>query len=187
MRFPIIFLLLLCLTATAADAAPPRPRPYSGSGILAVAPAASGAREPLPLYQEPGLLRLAEVDAAALPRLGGSDAEPLIAVSARRGLWTRIAYDDAGREGWLEAPRSWRYLPWEEFLPGRVLRILPGMKKGFYEVMEEPAGKGAPLESVVRDQEVRVLQVEGDWVLLEAPSGWFRWRDADGRLTVSLQ
>lgn len=187
MRPPVSFLLFLSLIATAADAAPPAPRPFSGSGIVAAAPEAAGAGGPLLLYQEPGILRLAELQAAKLPRLAGSEQNPLIAVAARKGRWTRVAYDDAGREAWLEAPRSWRYLPWEEFLPGRALRILPGMKKGFYAVMEEPSEKGNPAGTLVREQEVRVLRVEGDWARLEVPSGWFRWRDPDGRLTVSLQ
>ena len=185
MRPLFLFLLLLSLVVPAAAAAPPRPRPFSGSGvILAAAPESAGAGTLL-LYQEPGLLRLAELEAGKLPRLAGSDNDPLLAVTARKGRWTRIAYDDAGREGWLEAPRSWHYLPWEEFLPGRSVRILPGMKKGFYAVVGEPSEKGAPAGTVLRDQEVRVLRVEGEWARLEAPSGWFRWRDADGRLTVS--
>jgi hypothetical protein len=38
-----------------------------------------------------------------------------------------------------------------------------------------------------RDQTVRIRSVEGDWVRIEAPGGWFRWRDGDGRLTLSVQ
>lgn len=187
MRPLLVFTLLFMLFMPgAAESAPPRPRPYSGIGILAVARDTAGANGPLVLYREPALLRLAEVEAARLPRLAGSDDAPLLAVSARRGRWTRIAYDDAGREGWIEAPRSWQYLPWEEFLPGRTLRILPGMKKEFYQLSDEPRQDGAPAGTVVRDQEVRVLRVEGEWVLLEAPPGWFRWRDPDGRLTIAL-
>lgn len=187
MRPLLVFTLLVMLFIPgAAESAPPRPRPYSGIGILLVANDAPGAGGALALYQEPGLLRLVEVEAARLPRLSRTDANPLLAVGARRGRWTRIAYDDAGREGWIETPRSWQYLPWEEFLPGRTLRILPGMKKEFYQLSDEPRQDSAPAGTVVRDQEVRVLRLEGEWVLLETPPGWFRWRDPDGRLTIAL-
>lgn len=132
-------------------------------------------------------MRVAEFEAASLPRLAGNSVEPLLAVSARRGRWTRIAYDDAGREGWIEQARSWDYLTWQEFLPGRQLRILPGMKKVLYAVRHEPREEATENGTVTRDQAVRLLQVEGDWARLQAPSGWFRWRDGDGRLTVSLE
>lgn len=175
------------LGAASAQAAPPRPRPYSGCGVLALVPEPGEGRGTLPVYQEPGLFRMAELAPSALPRLSGNDREPLLAVSARRGGWTRLAYDDAGREGWVEQARAWRYLSWPEFLPGRSLRVLPGLKKGLYLLRSEPREGAAEAGGVARDQEVRVLQVDGDWVRLQAPAGWFRWRDADGRLTVSLQ
>lgn len=179
-----VFLAYLALSVAAAQAAAPL-RPYGGCGVLTTAP--SGEKSSVVLYREPGVARLAEVDAAALPRLQGSAAEPLLAVSARKGEWTRVGYDDAGREGWLKQPRSWRYRPWQEFLPGRTVRVLPGMKKPLYGLKSAPGDKGREIGSVSRDETVRVLRLEEDWALLEAPSGWFRWRDGDGRLTISLQ
>jgi hypothetical protein len=186
---PLLLLipLLLVLNVAALGAAPPRPRPYSGCGVLALTGEPWAAKVPLVLYQEPGVLRVAELERGALPRLAGSEAEPLVAVSARKGEWTRLAYDDAGREGWLREPRAWRYLPWQEFLPGRRVRILPGMKKGFYALRSEPREAAPETAALSRDQEVRLLRVQGDWASLEAPAGWFRWRDPDGRLTISLQ
>lgn len=182
-----ITLLLLIFCTSAALAAPPRPRPYSGCGVLMLKPDPTTEKSRIVLYQEPGLLRVAELEPSLLPRLAGSPVEPLLAVSARRGGWTRIAYDDAGREGWIEQPRAWEYLTWQEFLPGRLLRILPGMKKALYAVRSEPREEATENGTVTRDQAVRLLQVEGDWARLQAPSGWFRWRDGDGRLTVSLE
>ena len=180
-----MLLALLAPGGGPAQAAPPPPRPYSGCGVLLL-PSSSGA-EPVPVvvYAEPGVQRVAELDLAALPRLEGDRQEPRVAVRATRGGWLRIAYDDAGREGWIEASRGWKYRPWQEFLPGRVIRILAGMKKGLYTLRGEPGEAGPERGALVRDQQVRVTRVEEDWAELQAPSGWFRWRDADGRLTVS--
>jgi hypothetical protein len=186
-RLLLITLMTSVLCAGAAHSAPPRPRPYSGCGVLALKPDPGSERVTLAFYDEPGVARLTELDGASLPRLAGSGPEPLVAVSARKGGWTRLAYDDAGREGWIEQARAWDYLSWREYLPGRRLRILPGMKKGLYALRSEPREDGADRGSLERDQTVQVLQVEGDWARLRAPAGWFRWRDGDGRLTVSLQ
>ena len=185
-RLPMA-LLLLTLGVGAAHSAPPVPRPYGGCGVLALKPEPGSDRLSLALYREPGLSRFAEIDAATLPRLTGSASEPLVAVSARRGGWLQLAYDDAGREGWIEQTRAREYRPWREYLPGRWLRVLPGMKKGCYLLRSEPGEGGAERGSLAREQAVRVLQVEDDWVRLQSPAGWFRWRDGDGRLTVSLQ
>ena len=185
-RSLLVALLLIFLSAAAAHPAPPRPRPYSGCGAVWLRPDPGADKITVTLYQEPGLLRIAEVEGSALPRLAGSAAEPLVAVSARRGGWIRVAYDDAGREAWIDQPRAWGYRDWQEFLPGRLVQILPGMKKGYYGLRSEPGDAGSPRGTLARDQAVRVLQVEDDWARLQAPAGWFRWRDGDGRLTVSL-
>lgn len=171
--------------AVAAQAAPPRPRPYSGVGVLVMTPEPVPAAARLVLYREPGVERIAEVDAGSLPRLAGSAEEPLLAVAGRRGGWMRVVYDDAGREAWIESKRRWEYLPWPEFLAGRAVQVLPGLKKGFYLVRGEPVDGAPEAATVGRDQELRVLRVEGDWARIQAPAGWFRWRDGDGRLTVT--
>jgi len=185
-RSLLITISLLLLAAGAAHPAPPAPRPYGGCGVLALKPAAGAERSLLPLYEEPGVHRIAELPGSALPRLAGSSEEPLVSASAHRGDWIQVAYDNAGRKGWLQQTRDSDYLPWREFLPGRQVRILPGMKKGYYKVMSSP-GEGSPERGwLTRDQPVTVLQVEDDWARLQAPQGWFRWRDGDGRLTISL-
>lgn len=182
-----VALLLLLLSTTAAHSAPPPPRPYSGCGVLALQAPPGAEPAGIPLYREPGLARLGEMEGSALPRLAGSEGASLVAVGARKARWSRVAYDDAGREAWIEQARGWEYLPWREFLPGRSVRILPGMKKELYAVRSDPRRDAAQQAVLTRDQTVRVLQVEDDWARLQAPAGWFRWRDADGRLAVLPQ
>jgi len=186
-RHLLITISLLLLAAGNAHPAPPAPRPYSGCGVLALKPAGGLERSLLPLYEEPGVHRIAELTGSELPRLAGSSEEPLVSASARRRDWIRVAYDNAGRKGWIQQTRGSDYLPWQEFLPGRQVQILPGMKKGYYAVRSSPADGSPEMGRLTRDQPARVLQVEGDWARLQAPQGWFRWRDGDGRLTISLQ
>lgn len=187
MRTFFLCALLLIIGGGAALAALPAPRPYSGCGVLILRQGGGWQPEALTLYQEPGVLRVAEKTPASLPRLAGSDNEPLLSVTERRGGWVSIALDDAGRQGWLEQARAWEYSPWREFLPGRALKLLPGLKKEWYQLLSAPGASGSLAGTLSRNQEVRVLQVQEDWVRVEAPSGWLRWRDPDGRLTVSLE
>jgi len=183
--FSLTVLVLLGLVTAAAQAAPLPPRPYSGCGVLLLQPVVGPGPSPIVLYAEPGLQRVAELEIPALPRLAGDKQEALVAVSATKGNWLQLAYDDAGREGWIEPSRNWEYRTWEEFLAKRMVRVFPGMKKGLYALRGEPR-EGSPDRGVlVRDQQVRVMKIQDDWALLQAPSGWFRWRDGDGRLTVS--
>ena len=178
---PMVLALLLC---RAVHAAPPPPRPYSGVGVLALHPVPGAELSPVVFYAEPGLQRIAELEIAALPRLAGDRREPLVAVGATRGSWLLVAYDGAGHEGWIEPPRAWEYRSWEEFLAGRPVRVLPGMKKGLYALRGGPRETDPERGVLARDQQVRVDRVQEDWVRLRAPAGWFRWRDGDGRLTV---
>ena len=179
-------LLLLCLLSPSAHAAQPL-RPYAGCGVIELSLAPGAQPEPLLFYQEPGVARIGESAPWSLPRLSAGADQPLIAVSARRDGWIRVAYDEAGREGWVAQARAWRYLHWPEFLAGRQVRILPGLMKGLYALRSEPL-EGASLHGALgREQAVRVLQVKDGWAEAEEPAGWFRWRDGDGRLTVSLE
>lgn len=146
-------------------------------------------REPgtVPLYREPGLERITELAPLSLPHLCTEPEKALVAVYERRRGWSRVALDDAGRQGWVKDDRSWRYLAWREFLPGRSVRVLPGMKKEWYQVKRAPDAAGSAAGAVARDQHVRILEVEDAWARLEAPAGWMRWRDPDGRLTVAAE
>ncbi|HJV67429.1 MAG TPA: SH3 domain-containing protein [Geomonas sp.] len=187
-RWGVAFLLALLLSAGAvAGAAPAAPRPLSGCGVLELEQPLPPEGGPLVLYREPGLDRIGERQLSSLPRLAGGAGELLVAVTARKGGWTQLSYDEAGREGWVQQGRAWRYLSWEEFLPGRRVRVLPGLKKGLYALRSAPDDQAPERGGVSRDQAVRVLATEDDWARLEAPAGWVRWRDADGRLTISLQ
>jgi len=182
---PLAAALLLLLTPAAAWPAQPL-RPFSGLGVLELAASVGEQPGPLILYQEPGIARLAELGASGLPLLSGAPGEPLVAVSARRGGWSRVTYDEAGREGWLAEARAWRFHPWREFLPGRIVKPLPGLKKTYYALRGGAGEDAAPQGYLTRGQAVRVLKVEDDWALSAEPAGWFRWRDPDGRLTVAL-
>ncbi|MBJ6799550.1 SH3 domain-containing protein [Geomonas propionica] len=179
--------LLLFGAGSAALAALPAPRPFSGCGVLILKQEAGWQPESVALYQEPGMLRVAETTPQALPRLSGSDTEPLLAASERRGGWVKVALDEAGRQGWLAQARGWEYREWRDFLPGRTVRLLPGLKKEWYQVRLTPGGEASPAPPLSRDREVRVIEVEKEWARVEAPAGWLRWRDPDGRLTVSLK
>ena len=51
----------------------------------------------------------------------------------KKGSWLKIAYDDAGREGWLEhGARAGSTSPGRSSCPAALVRLLPGLKKGFY-------------------------------------------------------
>jgi len=179
-------LLLLLAAASTVESAPPAPRPYSGCGVLVLNEAGEWGKGRLPLYREPGLLRVAEKGVSELPLLSGKGETVQLAATARKGGLTRVAYDDAGREGWLPPSRGAEYLSWQEFLPGRSVRLLPGMKKGLYTARVAPDEGAAAVATLPREKELRVLQVEEGWARLKAPAGWFRWRDGDGRLTIAI-
>jgi len=183
MRY-LVSLIAICLIAATAWAAAPL-RPYSGCGVLLAQNVSGSESTTLPFYAEPGLERLVEFDLGALPRLAGDREQPVLAVYATKGSWLKIAWDDAGRSGWVEGARSWEYRSWDDYLTGRQVKVLPGLKKNLYTLKGAPREGSADAGSVTRDQQVRIVQVAEDWARLERPAGWLRWRDADGRLTVS--
>lgn len=188
--------LLLVLLALPAAAAPARPRPLTGIGVLSIrpfAPSPPEASATLVLYAEPGMGRVAEPAAGHLPGLAPVlkplAGEHLATVTRQKGKWLRIIYDDADREGWLTPPRYWEYTPWPLFLKGRSARLLPGLKKGFYQLRGEPADSAPTLAQLSRESGLRVVQVEGDWAMVIVDltiSGWLRWRDGDGRFLISV-
>jgi len=100
-----------------------------------------------------------------------------------------IAYDDAGREGWVEMARWWEYCPWEDFLKGRVARLLPGLKKERYSLRAGPSETSSQTSPLSGVEELRLIAVRDDWVLVITDSGqqgWFSWRDGDGRFQISV-
>lgn len=180
----LVFALTLAVLAAGAaqGAKAAKPRPLSGCGVLTL-----GASAPLVLYAEPGVRRVAQTSGAALPVLDRGGEQVAVAATGSNGGWLRVPYDEAGREGWLEPGRADRYRSWPEFLPGRTVRLLPALKKGLYALRDAPGEKGALRGTLTRGDLVRVLSVSDGWARIEAPAGWFRWRDGDGRLTVSLE
>lgn len=187
----LLFALMLFTAALPplAQAALPKARPFTGAGLLIIRPDPSG-KASLPLYEEPGVRRLAEMEPERLPRLPFSVEDGLpVAVLESRGNWVKIAYDEAGREGWLEIGRRWSYTPWEAFLRGRSARALPGLKKEFYLMKRESSEQGANGPALTPKKSFCILQVEDDWVqgLLDfSYVGWMRWRDRDGRFLITV-
>lgn len=196
MRIPtaIVALLLFAAHLSAAPAphvvSPPKIRPYSGIGILMLKTVADTS-EPLQLYEEPAISRLGALNVGRVPSydwiFGPAAASLPLVVTARKGEWLRVAYDDAGREAWLNPRRQAAFQPWELFFKGQDGRLLPGLQKRYYQIFQQP-GKGA-LASLTPKQLFRIVKLENDWVLVvsgQSALGWLRWRDEDGRLLLGL-
>lgn len=194
-RSLLIFLFLASLFLPAANAQ--QPRPYSGSGVMIIRPlrqVSPAGPAPIPFYRDPGVERIAERIAGAIPLLSSILKTPAgeypVAVMGKKGNWMRIAYDDAGREGWVEMARWWEYTTWEDFLKGRLARLFPGLKKEAYALHAGPS-ETSPLTSLLSGQEnLRLIEIRGDWVFVNGDSGlsgWLPWRDGDGRFQINLE
>ncbi|MBC8018584.1 MAG: SH3 domain-containing protein [Verrucomicrobia bacterium] len=194
MKVSPVFLLIMLLAVTTVAAAPSAPqkmRPYAGIGVLLLPINNNDPGDPLPLYEEPALARQGELDRTKIPTFdwifgASAVAQPLI-VMARKGTWLRVAYDDAGREAWLNPPRQIAFQGWDLFLKGNVSRLLPGLQKKYYQLFQLPGS--SPVAALTLKQPFKVLRLENDWamVLIEQNSlGWLRWRDGDGRLLIGI-
>lgn len=194
MRVPTLFLFILLLAvpaAFAAPSAPPMMRPYTGIGMLLLPFAANDPNDPLPLYEEPGLARLGSLNPDRIPRYDwifgtASSASPLI-VTGRKGSWLRVAYDDAGREAWLNPARSGTFQAWDLYLKGHVSSLLPGLQKKYCQLYQHP-GK-VVLAQLTARQFFKVLRLDNDWAMVmydQNTLGWLRWRDEDGRLLIGV-
>ncbi|QEM69462.1 hypothetical protein FO488_15730 [Geobacter sp. FeAm09] len=170
-------------------------RPYSGIGVLllAVEHGGDGSRqEPLYLYEEPAVRRMGALDSGRPPSYewlftGNASGVPLI-VTARKGEWLRVAYDDAGRQGWLEPRQRGAFQSWNTMLKGRSCRLLPGLRKQYYQIFRQPGKLPLALPALAK-QPFRVVKLDGDWALAmpdQSTLGWLRWRDEDGRLLISV-
>jgi hypothetical protein len=184
-------ILLIVSTVSAAPAALPKMRPYTGIGVLLLPTTAMSSSEPLPLYEAPALSRLGELQGSKAPAFewifGASPAVRPVIVMARKGTWLRVAYDDAGREGWLNPTRQMNFQAWDLFFKGNVSRMLPGLQKKYYQLYQQPDYQ--PLLSVTAQQQFKVLQLENDWAMVlldQSTLGWLRWRDEDGRLVIGV-
>jgi hypothetical protein len=186
------FFLLLLLAAIPLQlhaASPQKARSLSGSGLLLLR--SENGRQPsrLVLYREPGLGRIAELDAAQLPQLCLSFNPPAVIVTAKKLGWYRIVYDDGEREGWLQGQPAYRYQRWEELLQGREAAFPTGLRKEFYLLRSEPDSAARQLDTIDRESSFTVVKVAGDWINVRrggAASGWLRWRDENGRLLIAV-
>ncbi|HEY6839359.1 MAG TPA: hypothetical protein VI389_11490, partial [Geobacteraceae bacterium] len=112
--------------------APAKPRPAAGIGLVIIRPLSPPRYADISsvtLYREPGVGRVGTLATKILPGLAPVIAatdkgETVLAVLGKKGNWLRVAYDDAGHEGWLALARPWRYLGWDDYLRGRRARLL---------------------------------------------------------------
>lgn len=187
-RHLVFLILLLTVTLPAHAASPVKARPLSGIGVLAV----KEAGKDLVLYREPGLGRLAELPAARLPglfpQLGESSGIRHGVVLSRRPGWLRIVHDEAETPGWLERGRGIEFQPWEQFLRGKSVSMLAGLRQDYYQLRSTPSPMAETVASVGRVDLLRVRMVEGDWmrVRMGETDGWLRWRDDNSRLLIAV-
>ncbi len=141
------------------------------------------------MYEEPGLLRIGMMDGSRSSGnewiFGPSEGVSPLVVSARKGDWLRVYYDDAGREAWINPQNKGRFKSWEQFFKLQNCRMLPGLQQQYYQLQHLPGGK--LLATLTPKQVFRVLKIENAWIMVlldQAQIGWVRWRDDDGRLTV---
>lgn len=174
-------------------ATPPRMRPYAGIGVVAFSQpdTAQSLELRMPLYEEPGLSRVAILDSTRLSGnewvFGPRELMPPLIVSARRGNWIRVYFDDAGREAWIDPLNKGRFQLWEQFLRRHTVHMLPGLQPRCYQLLQQPGGK--LLATLNPVQVFKVLKLEEAWsmVLIDQELiGWVRWRDEDGRILVGL-
>ena len=194
MRLPTFFLLIMLLavtTSVARPATPPKMRPYAGIGILVLPVAADNPSNPLPLYEEPGLSRLGSLNPGRVPKyewiFGAAPVAAPLIVTGRKGPWLRVAYDDAGREAWLNPARPGSFQTWDSYLKDHVSRLLPGLQKRYYQLYQQPGT--AVLAQLTPRQFLKVLRLENDWAMVLSDQnslGWLRWRDEDGRLLIGV-
>ena len=144
MKICALAITLLLLMAAPAVAQQPM-RPYSGIGVLLLTMEQGGnssQQEPLYLYEEPAVQRIGALDSGRTPPYewlftGKASGVPLI-VAARKGEWLRVAYDDAGRLGWLEPRQRGAFQSWNALLKGKPCRLLPGLRKQYYQIFRQP-------------------------------------------------
>jgi hypothetical protein len=191
-----VLLVAALLSPASLLAASPasRVRPYAGIGILVLPVASLVDDEPfgrLRLYDEPAMSRLEHAKLAMAPRhewIFAMDADSLpVIVTARKGEWLKVAYDDAGREGWVKPWRRSGFETWDDFFKGWAVHLLPGLQKRYYQLFGQPGAEA--LAGVAPHQLFKVILLNNDWALVQDGRnlpGWLRWRDEDGRLLIGL-
>jgi hypothetical protein len=191
-----LLILLLLLPAEAAFGAL-QVRPFTGNGVLIVRnfnPDDASSVPVLTLYREPGVGRIAELPISSIPLLSSLVTLPAgdfpLAVMGKKGEWMLVSYDDAGREGWVKMARWWEYVRWEDFLGGRTILLLSGLKREKYFMHARPEQSSPQTAELLAGGIVKVLEVSDDWVhatTATGVSGWFCWRDGDGRFLIKAE
>jgi hypothetical protein len=189
----LIFFVIGMIGSAACAVSLPRMRPYTGSGLVVFAQADNSSNQDLqlPLYEEPGLSRVGMLNSSRLSGnewiFGVQEGVPPLVVSARRGDWLRVFYDDAGREAWIDPQSKGRFLSWEQFLKVQTGHMLLGLQPHYYQLLQRPGGK--LLATLSAKQVFKVLKLENAWGMVltdQAQMGWVRWHDDDGRLTIGV-
>ena len=192
MLWRVIFLIMLMVVPLQLHAAVPvKARPLTGIGLLCI-PAATGAALRLTLYKEPGMGRLHEAGISGLALLQSfpSDECLYLPVIAKKQGWLKVIHDDAERSAWANNRRGWMFQRWEEFLTGRKVTVLKGIRKDYYQLRKEPLISAEAMENSEKYPALEVLAVAGDWISVtvgNSPVGWLRWRDDNGRLLLQLK
>ncbi len=191
-RALIIFLCLQLMSLSGAVAQ--QIRPFSGCGVVIVRPLnpeRPADMAPIPFFRDPGVARITESPIGEIPRLTSivntSAHEYPLAVMGKKGKWLLIAYDDAGREGWVEMARWWDYSTWDKFLKGSVARLLSGLKRNAYILRAEPAETAPQTGALAGTENLIIVEIADDWAQVVADSGlhgWLHWRDGDGRFQI---
>jgi hypothetical protein len=146
------------------------------------------------LYGTPGIERLAVVDVARLPSLSPAISFPAgayaVAATGKNGNWFRVVYDDAGREGWIQGRRFWDYFSWQDFLPGRIIVLLPDLRPSLTEVRLKPSDESPALGRISPEQKTRILEIRDEWARVRGEgglNGWLRWCDGNGKLLFAVE
>lgn len=179
-----LLVLLTCSGAAYSASSPPKMRPYSGIGVLVLP---LPALEPYHLYEEPGIFRQGELNGAKTSGnewiFGVPKKRTTLIVVARKNNWLKVCYDDAGREAWIDTQHRGTFQTWEQFMKGQVVRLLPGLRKPYYQMYRQPWGITS--STLTPKQPFKVLRLENDWIMVmpdQNTIGWLRWRDEDGRI-----
>lgn len=189
--FLLIFLVVGLAGSASFAAAPQRMRPYTGIGLLVFSSSdrAMSQDVSLQLYAEPGLSRVGIFDGSSLSVnewiFGVQRGRSPLIVSARKGDWLKVFYDDAGREAWVEPQARGRFHTWEQYLKLQTGHMLPGLQPQFYQLQQQPGRK--LVATLTPKQIFKVLKLDGAWGMVVADQvqiGWVRWRDDDGRITI---
>lgn len=172
-------------------------RPRAGIGILLLRSAFSDQADELKelaLYESPGIGQIIQVAADHLPSVSLSVVVPSgvypVAATGKRGDWFRLAYDDAGREGWIQGRRYWEFYHWPDFLPGRVATLLPDLRASLTKVHQEPLDSSPALGSISPGQKFHIVEIRERWALIRSDDGtcgWLRWCDGNGKLIILVE